>query len=172
MFGSKAFRRSVRYTLVYWLIKSMITASGVLPRRWWLWICGFLGSVTFSFAAETRRLTLKHLKMAFPNKNARDIRKLARRTFKILGKNAGDILRSSRVKNLRGLEKFLVTHGLENYEVAHTKGKGVIFLTCHLGAFDLQITKTLKTLLLFEKFEFSNPMVLPCDMKLMPPKTR
>ena len=33
-----------------------------------------------------------------------------------------------------------MTEGLENYETAHAKGKGVIFLTCHLGAFDLQIT--------------------------------
>ena len=30
--------------------------------------------------------------------------------------------------------------GLENYEKAHAKGKGVMFLTSHLGAFDLQIT--------------------------------
>src|SRR5690606_4180508 len=34
----------------------------------------------------------------------------------------------------------LVTHGLENYEQAIAKGKGVIFLTCHLGAFDLQVS--------------------------------
>lgn len=59
----------------------------------------------------------------------------------MLGKNAGDILRSSRrVRTLPDLEKILVTHGLENFEAAHKKGKGVIFLTCHLGAFDLQVT--------------------------------
>src|SRR5690606_29557515 len=49
-------------------------------------------------------------------------------------------LRSSRVKDLPGLERLLVTHGLENYNAAHAKGKGFIFLTCHLGAFDLHIT--------------------------------
>jgi KDO2-lipid IV(A) lauroyltransferase len=78
--------------------------------------------------------------MAFPEKSHTEVKKLGRQNFTMLGKNAGDVLRSSKVKNLEQLEKFLVTHGLENYEKAHARGKGVIFLTCHLGAFDLQIT--------------------------------
>jgi KDO2-lipid IV(A) lauroyltransferase len=111
-----------------------------LPRKLWLNICGSLGSVAWYFAAKTRALTLRHLGMAFPEKSQIEIKRLGKQNFRMLGKNAGDILRSSRVKDLGHLEKFLLTHGLENYEVAHAKGKGVIFLTCHLGAFDLQIT--------------------------------
>lgn len=78
--------------------------------------------------------------MAYPEKTEREIRKLGMANFKMLGKNAGDVLRSSKVRTLEELEKFLVTHGYENYEEAQAKGKGVIFLTCHLGAFDLQVT--------------------------------
>lgn len=78
--------------------------------------------------------------MAFPEKSDGEIKRLSKNNFRMLGKNAGDILRSSRVKDLAELEKFVLTDGLENYEQAHAKGKGVIFLTCHLGAFDLQIT--------------------------------
>lgn len=140
MFFGKDFRRSVRYSFVYWLIRSLIFLSGLFPRKVWLHICGALGSLAWHFASETRTLTLRHLKMAFPEKSPAEIRSLAKNTFRMLGKNAGDILRSSRVKDLPGLERFLVTHGLENYNAAHAKGKGVIFLTCHLGAFDLQIT--------------------------------
>lgn len=139
MFG-KAFRRSVRYSFIYGLVRIMIGISAVTPRKVWLGVCGMLGSVAYYFANETRALTVKHLSMAFPQKSPGDIKSLAKRTFKMLGKNGGDILRSSKVKNLRQLEKFLITDGLENYETAHAKGKGVIFLTCHLGAFDLQIT--------------------------------
>lgn len=139
MFG-KAFRRSVRYSLVYGSVRTMIWISAVTPRKLWLSLCGGLGRLAYHFARETRALTLKHLSMAFPERSVPEIKTLAKRTFAMLGKNGGDILRSSKVKNLQQLEKFLVTEGLENYEVAHAKGKGVIFLTCHLGAFDLQIT--------------------------------
>jgi KDO2-lipid IV(A) lauroyltransferase len=58
----------------------------------------------------------------------------------MLGKNGGDIIRSLKVRTLDDLNKFLVTTGIEHYETAHAKGKGVMFLTSHLGAFDLQIT--------------------------------
>jgi Kdo2-lipid IVA lauroyltransferase/acyltransferase len=140
MFPSKSFRRKVRYALVYWGIRSLIWLSGVFPRKTWLAICGFLGSIGYHFAVRTRALTVNHLSMAFPHHPAPVIKSLAKRSFRMLGKNAGDILRSSRVKTLEQLERFLTTEGLENYQTAHAKGKGVIFLTCHLGAFDLQIT--------------------------------
>ena len=140
MSSGKAFKRSARYTLVYGLVRTLIWLSGLVPRKTWLRLCGGLGSLAYSFAKETRTLTLRHLSMAYPDKPASDIKELAKSTFKMLGKNGGDILRSSKVKDLESLEKFLITEGLENYEAAYAKGNGVIFLTCHLGAFDLQIT--------------------------------
>ena len=140
MLSSKKFRRSVRYGVVYWCLRFMIWIARLMPRQSWLRFCGWIGSLAWHFAKSTRALTLKHLRMAFPEKTERQISELAKGNFRMLGKNAGDILRSSRVKNLDQLETFLVTEGLEHYDHAHQKGKGVIFLTCHLGAFDLQIT--------------------------------
>ncbi len=122
------------------MVRLMLGLSRVVPRKIWLRLCGALGSLAYYFATETRALTQKHLRMAFPEKPGSDISDIAKKNFRMLGKNAGDILRSSKVKDLRQLEKFVLTEGMENYEVAHAKGKGVIFLTCHLGAFDLQIT--------------------------------
>jgi KDO2-lipid IV(A) lauroyltransferase len=140
MRSAKAIRRSIRYTLVYWMVRALIGVSAVIPRKLWLRITGALGSLAYYVANATRRLTLQHLRLAFPTKSSSDIESLAKNTFKMLGKNAGDILRSTNVQNLGELEEFLKTEGLENYKAAHGKGKGVIFLTCHLGAFDLQIT--------------------------------
>lgn len=141
MANAKRIRRYIQYSIVYWFVRLLIAISMMMSRKSWLKVCGSLGKLAYYVATKTRQLTIRHLSMAFPTKSSGEVKALAKSTFKMLGKNAGDILRSSRsVKSLKDLEKFLITDGLENYEVAHKKGKGVIFLTCHLGAFDMQIT--------------------------------
>jgi Kdo2-lipid IVA lauroyltransferase/acyltransferase len=141
MASLKKIRRTIQYGSAYWLVRFLIWVSINIPRNVWLALCGWLGSIAYLVASETRTLALKHLRLAYPKKSDIEIKSLAKSTFKMLGKNAGDIFRSSRtVKSLPDLQKILVTYGLENYEAAHAKGKGVIFLTCHLGAFDLQVT--------------------------------
>jgi Kdo2-lipid IVA lauroyltransferase/acyltransferase len=141
MTKAKRVRRYIQYGFVYWLVRLLIRLSMSMPRKTWLKLCGALGGLAYHLAAETRKLTIRHLSMAFPTKSTAEIKSLAKSTFRMLGKNGGDILRSSRsIRSLSDLEQVLITEGLENYEVANKKGKGVIFLTCHLGAFDMQIT--------------------------------
>lgn len=113
----------------------------MLPRRWWLNFCGFLGSVAYHFVFEAREQTIAHLGLAYSGeKTIKQIMALSKQVFKMLGKNGGEILRAMNVHTIADLDKILITHGIENFEAATSKGKGVIFLTCHLGAFDLQIT--------------------------------
>lgn len=107
----------------------------------WLWFCGVLGKIAYHFASQSRERVIFHLGLAYSKeKSTREVLDLSKEVYKMLGKNAGDILRARSVKNLDDLNKFLITYGIENFEAATAKGKGVIFLTCHLGAFDLQIS--------------------------------
>ena len=127
--------------MVYRFVQFLIFLSRLLPRIWWLKLCGLLGRIAWYFARETRLLTLRHLTMAFgKEKSPAEIKALSHRVFEYLGMNAGDILRATKVENLQQLEEFLVISGYENFIAANQKGKGVIFLTCHLGAFDLQVS--------------------------------
>jgi KDO2-lipid IV(A) lauroyltransferase len=134
-------KKRIKYTALYYFIRFLIFFSNLLPRKAWLAFCGWLGKLAYTFSPKPRARTIHHLGLAFSReKNTREILELSKQVFVMLGKNAGDILRSLKVKSLADLEKFLVTKGLENYERAHAKGKGVMFLTSHLGAFDLQVT--------------------------------
>jgi len=134
-------KKRIKYSALYFFIKFLIFFSNLLPRKVWLSFCGWLGKIAYTVSPKPRARTINHLDLAFgQSKSTREIVALSKEVFVMLGKNAGDILRSLKVKTLADLNKFLVTHGLENYERAFAKGKGVMFLTSHLGAFDLQIT--------------------------------
>lgn len=133
-------RKKVKYQLLYALVRALIFMSTLPPRRFWLSFCGGLGLLAHALSGKTRRLIRANLSVAFPEYSDQVIRSLTRGTFRMLGKNAGEILRASKISTLEQLNRILVTHGYENFETANRKGKGVIFLTCHLGAFDLQVT--------------------------------
>lgn len=133
--------KRIKYSSLYFFIQFLIFLSNLLPRKIWLAFCGWLGKLAYAFSPKPRERTIYHLGLAFGKEmSTQEIVTLSKSVFTMLGKNAGDILRSLKVKSLSDLNKFLVTHGIENYEQSIAKGKGVMFLTSHVGAFDLQIT--------------------------------
>jgi KDO2-lipid IV(A) lauroyltransferase len=154
----KSLRRKVKYRLIYVLVKFLITISNWMPRSAWLAFCGGLGKIAGRFAVESRTRAVRHLTMAYGNeKSSQEIEKLSREMFVMLGKNAGDVLRATKIDSLPELEKFVVMKGMENYEAADKKGKGVVFVACHLGAFEFQITS-----MALRKFNF---MVIGTPLK-------
>lgn len=134
-------KKRIKYTSLYFFVRFLIYLSNLLPRTVWLAFCGWLGRIAYMVSPKPRERTIYHLGLAYgKEKSTQEIVALSKRVFVMLGKNGGDILRSLKVRTLADLNKFLMTDGLENYEKAFAKGKGVMFLTSHLGAFDLQIT--------------------------------
>jgi len=132
--------KRIKYTALYWLVRSLIFTANAIPRKMWLRFCGFLGRVAYIIVSDARKLTIAHLEIAYPERSEKEILSMSKKVFRMLGRNAGEIFRAIKVKTLADLDKILVTHGYENFERAREKGKGVMFLTCHVGAFDLQIT--------------------------------
>lgn len=138
---NRAASKRLKYSVIYYFVRFLIFVSNLMPRKVWLAFCGMLGRVAYAFATKTRELSIAHLGLAYSKeKSLREIVELSKEMFTMLGRNAGDILRARAVKTLADLDRFIVVHDYENFEYANAKGKGVIFLTCHLGAFDLQIT--------------------------------
>lgn len=137
----RAIRKKVKYRAIYFLIKFLVGIANLMPRRQWLKFCGMLGNIAYVFARRSKAKTITHLTLAFGNeKSQAEIKKISSGVFKMLGKNVGDILRSVNVSSLEELNKFVVMEGFENFELADRRGKGVVFVACHMGAFELQIT--------------------------------
>jgi Kdo2-lipid IVA lauroyltransferase/acyltransferase len=134
-------RKRTKYLLIYLFVKLLIGISNWMSRTAWLAFCGALGKIAYRFAKKSKARTIKHLTLAFgKEKSSEEIRAISRDVFMNLGKNVGDILRHADVSTLKDLEKFVVMKGFENFEIANARGKGVVFVACHMGAFELQIT--------------------------------
>jgi Kdo2-lipid IVA lauroyltransferase/acyltransferase len=137
----KKIRRRIKYSFIYYFVIFLIGISNRISRTAWLTFCGNLGKIAYALAVKSKARTIRHLTMAFEQeKSPEEIKKISRDVFVMLGKNVGDILRHMQVSTLDDLDKFVVMKGFENFDVANARGKGVIFVACHMGAFEFQIT--------------------------------
>ncbi len=138
----KRFRRKVRYNFIYALLRVMIFVSGQMSRAAWLKFCGALGRLSSIFTANSRKRVVDHLTMVYAKEKTPDeIKKFSKKVFEMLGKNAGDIIQSVNISTQEDYEKFRVLNGFEHAEAAYKKGKGVIFLTAHIGPFEYIATE-------------------------------
>jgi KDO2-lipid IV(A) lauroyltransferase len=134
--GIKRVVRAAKYKLLYGFIVTVIEISNVMPRRVWLRVCAMLGSLLFYVAPSIKRQIQKNLTNAFRNeKTATEIQALAKRVVVMLVKNAGVVLREF-MTSRDDFRKETIVRGGEHAEKAFQSGRGVIFLTAHIGPFE------------------------------------
>jgi KDO2-lipid IV(A) lauroyltransferase len=115
----------------------MIFFSNLIPRKIWIRAIGSLGSIAYYVASRSRKLTIKHLTMVYgKEKSPAEIKALGKQVFRMLGMNGADLIRGFRITDLKEYEELMITNGIEHAEAARAKGKGVMFLTAHIGAFE------------------------------------
>src|SRR4051812_39335411 len=111
--------KRIKYTVLYWLVRSLIFTANAIPRKTWIRFCGFLGRVAYIIVGDARRKTIEHLKIAYgAERSENEILSMSKKVFRMLGRNAGEIFRAIKVKTLDDLDRILVTHGYENFERA------------------------------------------------------
>jgi KDO2-lipid IV(A) lauroyltransferase len=138
----KKYRRKVRYKVMYGFIKFMIFTSNQLSRVFWVKLCGVLGGFSYFFLINTRKLVKEHLTLAYKSEKTKvEIQSMTREVFRMLGRNAGDVIRGFKIQELSEYEPMRVINGAEHLESAFQSGKGVIFLTAHVGAFEFLATE-------------------------------
>ncbi len=130
--------KRLKYTLIYFFALSLIKIANLLPRSWVLRFTGALGRLSYAIFKEAREITTNNLTQVFGDqKTDREITTLAKYVFRMIGKNAGDIIRALPIDNLERLTRFVRIEGEEYLKAAVAKKRGVLLVTGHLGAFEL-----------------------------------
>lgn len=125
-------RRKLEYAAAWPFIKIL----GVMPRRLSRALAIGLAQVVYLLHFRLRQVGMRNLAMVFPEKSVPHRSRILRGVFTSLGRQLAELCQFPKYAP-ENIDKVVVYDGLENYERAYARGKGVLFLTAHFGGWEL-----------------------------------
>jgi KDO2-lipid IV(A) lauroyltransferase len=126
----------MRQRLEYAAAWPFIKILGMLPRPLARAAGMGLARVVYLLHVRLRQVGMRNLALAFPEKTEGERARILRGEFASLGRQLAEVCHFPKYTR-ENVEQVVVYDGLENYEQAHARGKGVLFLTAHFGGWEL-----------------------------------
>jgi KDO2-lipid IV(A) lauroyltransferase len=126
----------VRHRIEYWVVWFWVKAVGLLPRPLARAKGITLGLLVYLLHGRLRHVGMRNLALAFPGKSRRERARILRGEYVSLGRQLAEFCLFPRYTK-ENVNRVVVYDGFENFERAYARGKGVIFLTAHLGGWEL-----------------------------------
>jgi Kdo2-lipid IVA lauroyltransferase/acyltransferase len=128
----------VRTNLEYWPARIIVGFFSLLPRQSAIALGRVLGIATYFLPTRLRRTGLRNLDIAFPELPAADKRRLLRGSFDGLGRLLGEFSQFPHMNpdKLRQIVEYDPV-GLPYVRKAEAEGRGIIYLTAHIGIWEL-----------------------------------
>lgn len=114
----------------------MVALLGALPRSAARSVGAVIGASAFHLLSRLRKTGLRNLELAYPQKTPAERLKILRDEYRSLGWQMAEFCQMSKY-TAESASKFIRYEGLDNYLAARAKGKGVLVVTGHLGAWEL-----------------------------------
>jgi KDO2-lipid IV(A) lauroyltransferase len=126
----------MRQRLEYAAAWPFIKILGILPRALARATGIGLAWVVYLLHVRLRQVGMRNLTMVFPEKSEAERARILRGEFASLGRQLAEVCQFPRYTR-ENVEQVVVYDGLENYENAYARGKGVLVLTAHFGGWEL-----------------------------------
>lgn len=122
--------------LQYAVAWSLIKLLGILPRAAARSLAASAAHVLLWMLPKLRKTADFNLQLAFPEWPPAKRQEVKRKMVRNLGWMAAEFARLPQYTK-QNVEKFVVLDGHENFLAGQSRGKGVIYLTGHIGAWEL-----------------------------------
>jgi Kdo2-lipid IVA lauroyltransferase/acyltransferase len=120
----------------YWLVLAVARSLGRVPSGLARLVAGAVAGSVYLALGRLRRVGVRNLEMALPELSAMERRRILRGVYRCLGRQLVEFCRMRRY-TAENTRDWIRTEGLEHYLAARARGKGVLVLTGHLGAWEL-----------------------------------
>jgi KDO2-lipid IV(A) lauroyltransferase len=126
----------MRFRLEYALIWCVVKSIGALPRPLARAVGITVGRLVYLLHGKLRRVGQRNLALAFPDMPTAERGRILHGVFTSLGRQLAEVCLFPRYTP-ENVSDVVVYDGFENFERAFERGKGVLFLTGHLGGWEL-----------------------------------
>ena len=107
-----------------------------LPRSWAYALAVFAARFAFWFSPLARPRLEFNLKVACPELDSRQLRRITWLNFRNHAKAYADLMMLPRME-MAAMRPLLKVQGMENLEAARALGKGVMAVSCHMGSYEI-----------------------------------
>jgi len=129
--------KQVKNDTIYYLIRGLVALFDFLSRPVAIMLGRFFGELAAIIDVKERKLAEINLKNAYGDTwSDLKIKLVARECFAMLGMNAADVILSRNWTAVE-LDELIDVEGIEYFDDAYSRGKGVVGLTGHIGNFEL-----------------------------------
>jgi KDO2-lipid IV(A) lauroyltransferase len=125
-------RRKLEYAAAWPFLKIM----GILPRPLARAFAIAIAQLVYLLHFRLREVGMRNLGMVFPEKSLPERRRILRGVFTSLGRQLAELCQFPRY-TAENIGEVVVYDGLDNFQKAYSRGKGVLFLTAHFGGWEL-----------------------------------
>ena len=125
-------RRKLEYAAAWPFIKIL----GAMPRPLSRAFAIGISQVVYLLHFRLRQVGLRNLAMVFPEKSEAERARVLRGGFASLGRQLAELCQFPKYTP-ENIDEVVTYEGLENYERAYARRKGVLFLTAHFGGWEL-----------------------------------
>ena len=126
----------MRHRLEYALVWPVVKMLGLLPRPLARAAAILLAGAVYHLHRRLRRVGVRNLELAYPQMSRRARRRIVRGVFVSLGRQLAEFCQFPRYTR-ETVSQVAVYEGFENFDAALRRGKGVLFLTAHLGGWEV-----------------------------------
>jgi KDO2-lipid IV(A) lauroyltransferase len=127
-----AMRESIEFAAAWTGLKLL----GLLPRPAARFVGASFAAAAYAVRMPLRRSAMFNLRLAFPDWTDAERRRVIRGMIRQVGWMAGEFSQFPKYTRER-IEQIVIVDGFEHFDQARRRGKGVLFLTGHMSAWEL-----------------------------------
>ena len=126
---------SLKYIIEFLLLKLLLLICKVLPTMTAIKFFNLLGKSLFFILIKRKKIALKNLDIAFPNKSKKEKIEIAKKSFSNLGEVLGyNLLIFSNKINESNFSKFISSKNIDDFsELINSCTSGILIISGHIG---------------------------------------